>query len=680
MIVVDMETKSHADLKKTGAWSYSEHDTTQIICICWGWGDRPRGSWWPDKAGPRIKNMPAELYEAIYEADEKMEAWNLAFEWSMWENVMVPRYGWPSLTPCRERLRDTMATAAYYAMPQALDKMAHAIGLPGKDKDGQRLISTYSKLYLKKAKPVIPEHDFLRFVDYCDWDVATEQDISDWLGDLPEREVPIFLNEMEIGMRGILLDLESIENALAVTDKRAADLALAFKKLTGLTPTQNVKVLAWLRANGLPELPDCRADTLEELLEDGELGQGLARTAIEIRMAASKASTKKLDAMARQRGHDGYARFQMRYHGAATGRPTGTGFQPLNLNRGFSDYKTSDGKEFPDPETLIRDISYRDPEYLDLVYGDALSAIAKASRHHIIAPPGHRIISGDYSSIEAVGLACLAGEDWKIQAFRSGAKIYELMADMIYDLPPGTVTKATHPEERQDGKTGELAFGYQGALGAWLKFDNSGRHTDQRIIEICRAWRAKHPSIASREVGQGLWASLDAAAIEAVRYPGRETGYRNIGFEVVDEWLTMILPNGKRLWYFDPRLKAVMPKWHEPLMHEECALGTCRCRPRPQVSYMAQKTGRFKRVYSYGGKWAENLTQAACREIMEQAKLRLRRYGYQVVMSVYDEAVAYVPNSWGSIEEFKEIMLDVEPPFDWWPLNAVVEEGQRYKK
>ena len=120
------------------------------------------------------------------------------------------------------------------------------------------------------------------------------------------------------------------------------------------------------------------------------------------------------------------------------------------------------------------------------------------------------------------------------------------MADKIYNLPPGTVTKATHPTERHDGKTGELAFGFQGALGAWLKFDNSGRHTDERIIEICKAWRAEHPATVD------FWHGLNKAAINAVQNPGELYEYNGIGFEIVDEWLTMIGLNGKRLWYYDP--------------------------------------------------------------------------------------------------------------------------------
>jgi len=169
-----------------------------------------------------------------------------------------------------------------------------------------------------------------------------------------------------------------------------------------------------------------------------------------------------------------------------------------------------------------------------------VDAVAKASRHWITAAEGWEIYSGDYTAIEAVILACLAGEQWKIDAFAKGELIYERMANKIYGYSDGTVTKATHPLERQDGKTCELAFGYQGALGAWRKFDSSDRHSDERIIEICRTWRDAHPQIVN------FWSRLEGAAFLAVEQPGHDFWAGPIGFEIVEDWLTMILPSTKR--------------------------------------------------------------------------------------------------------------------------------------
>ncbi len=674
-ITFDFETKSYADLKKVGTEAYAADPMTDVICACWGIDDESIQSWWPGKY--ETDDMPADLYQALIIEQQEIEAHHCAFELFIWRYVMARKYGWPE--PHIDQWRDTMAVACYYALPAALDRLARVLGFEGKDPEGGRLITKYSKLYLKTAKTTIPPEDFAKFVEYCKQDVRIEQSMSDYMGDLPERELAIFQLYLRASMRGLHLDKEGINAATEIVEQRAKTLTAEFRKLTGLNPTQGKKLLVWFEEQGLP-LENMQAPYLEELIEDGELPSGPTRRALDIRLAINKASTKKLDAMSRQRGAGERARFQTRYHGAVTGRETGSGFQPLNLNRGI------DGM---DPAQLTRDIMYRDAAYLDALYGDATDAVAKASRYWIQAQPGNKILAGDYVSVEAVILACLAGEQWKINAFARGDKIYELMADKIYGLAPGTVTKESHPEERQDGKTGELAFGYQGALGAWLKFDASGRHTDARIIEICKSWRAEHPATVA------LWGGLREAAIDAVRTPGTRQGDQSVSFETVDEWLTMILPDGKRLWYWKPELRMQMPQWHQPLTKADCALGKCDCEPQVALSYMAQKSGQWKRVWTYGGKLTENLVQATSRQVLEVAKLRvaafydpvLRTQGFlrddesSIILTVYDEIVVEVPENFSSEDEFKELIGACPGPWaNSWPLWVKTWSGERYRK
>jgi len=690
VITVDFETKSYADLKKVGAWTYSEDPTTDVICVCWGIDDKPIREWWPGKE-PKLaedglpdilehNNMPRDLYMAMM-LGHTVEAHNVSFERSIWVNVLAPRYGW--LIPYDHAWRDTMAVAAYYALPHALDRLARALKFQGKGPEGNRLITKYSKLHLQTAKTEIPDEDFWKFVDYCKQDVRIEQSISDHLGDLPDRELPIFRLSQEVNMRGLHLDATGIDAATAIVDQRSEALTEEFRGLVGFNPAQRDKGMAWFHEQGL-ELENMQAEYLEAILDEGELPSGPCRRALEIRLQINKASTKKLDAMSRQRGLDGRARFQTRYHGAGTGRETGSGFQVLNLVRSWEDVS---------PEQLVRDIMHGDAQWLDSVYGDATEAISKASRHWITAEPGNFILSGDFASVEAVGVACLSEEEWKIQAFKEGVKIYEMMGEKIHSLPPGTVTKATHPQERQDGKTGELAFGYQGALGAWLKFDNSGRHSDERIIEICRSWRHEHPCIVS------FWYALESAAISAVLTPGREFRPTNkghelaIGFEIVDEWLTMILPNDKRLWYYDPQIRSTMPQWHQPLTKDDCAAGACDCKLRPQLTYMAQKEGQWRRTHTYGGKLAENATQATCREILMASMLRLKENGFStegedhgIILSVYDEIVLELPKGFRGLseeklkDEFESLISEVPGWAIGWPVRAEAWIGDRYKK
>jgi DNA polymerase len=662
MITLDKETKSYADLKKVGTWAYSEDLTTDVICSCWGVGHEPIQEWWPDKY--EVSTMPYDLKAYLEDPAHCIEAHHVAFERSIWANVMVKKYGW--VLPRDEQWRDTMAVACYYALPAGLAKLAYVLRFEGKDPEGGRLITKYSKLYLKRAKTEIPDEDFKKFVAYCVHDVKMEQSISDYLGALPDRELAIFQLDQKINLRGLHLDTEGIQVAAQILDTRVAALVEEFKALTGFNPAQTAKIMEWFKNQGL-KLENLQAGPLQEVMDDGEIPSGSARRALEIRLAVNKASTKKLDAMVRQRGVDNRARFQTRYHGAVTGRWTGSGFQPLNLRR---------NDEAIDPEDLVRDIMHGDASWLDTVYGDAMDAISKASRHWIMAAPKCKIYVGDFASIEAVILACLAEEKWKIHAFREGVKLYEYMADKIYRLAPGTVTKATHPQERQDGKTGELAFGYQGALGAWLKFDNSGRHSDEIILEICQSWRHEHPHTVA------FWYGLQRTAIDAARDKAKEVyEYKQIRFQLVNEWLTMILPNGKRLWYWKPEVRMQAPHYCQPKVHKDCELAKCGHEHVPVLSYMAQKTGQWLRVNTYGGKLAENACQAVSREILVDAMMRAEAAGYGIILSVYDEIVAEVPEEFGNLQEFLSIMKGPLP--DWchdWPIGVDGWEGQRYKK
>lgn len=669
-VTLDFETRSKADLGKVGTWAYSEHPSTEIICAAWGVGTEPIRTW-------IMGNPPPLDLFTLIRSPALIEAHNVAFEKSIWANVAVKRLGWPRIGA--EQWRDTMAVAAYYGLPQALHRLAHALGFEGKDPEGGRLITRYSKLYLPTSKIDIPASDLHKFVAYCVKDVAIEQSVSDMLGDLPERELPIWFLDQEMNERGIGLDITGIYKASEIVDQRADELTREYQALTGVSPTQRDKSLEWFLEHGCP-LENMQADYLEEVLDD--LPSGPVRQAVTIRLAINKASTKKLDAMARNAGLDGRARFQTRYHGAATGRNTGVGLQPLNLNRGFPDME---------PEQLVADVMHGDAAFLDALYGNAMDAVAKASRYWIKAAPGHKIVAGDFASVEAIVLACLAGEEWKVNAFASGVKIYEAMADKIYRLPPGTVTKATHPLERQDGKTGELAFGYQGALGAWLKFDDSGRHTDEAIVGFCKAWRMAHPMTVD------FWGELELSALEAMRHPKELHRVANglIAFQIVDErdgsgdglfWLTMILPNGKRLWYYRPEIRVGMPHWHQPAYDAETgepnehAAKTCDCRPVPKLTYMATKEGQWKRVFTYGGKLTENAVQATSRELLCHAALRAQAAGYPVILTVYDEIVTEPPLDFGSASGLVELMEDMPQWATGWPIRAVAWEGDRYRK
>lgn len=675
-ITLDDESRSWSDLTKTGAWAYSEHESTELICSCWAVDDGPVASWFNPDLGDILPDSSFDSLLQAIENGHNIEAHNAAFEYSMWHNIKVPRYGFPVVPP--ERWRDTMAAACYYAMPAALGPLCKALGLKGKNPEGDRLITKYSKLYLKTVKTVIPPEDQFRWLQYCGEDVEQEREVGHLLGDLPDEELDIFLRDFRINIRGLALDAHGIALAQIIVEERAAELAEEFREITGVNPGQRDKIMDWVEDQGL-QLPNLRADTIEELLDEGRIGDEEIdeideelRRALEVRRAHGRASTKKLDAMQRQSGKDGRARFQTRYHGAVTGRQTGGGIQPLNLNKGWGDVE---------PEMLVQDIEFGNARWLDFKYGDAMEAVAKATRHWIVPEEGSRIVAGDFSSIEAVVNAALAGEEWKVQLFRDGGDPYcafasKALGRMVRKKGDPLITQQDKDDRQKIGKPGELAFGYQGAVGAWRKFDRSRRYSDADIAVFVRSWRDLHPNIVEQ------WYGLEDAALEAVAFPGRVTGWRDQEmFERVDGWLTMILPDGKRIWYWAPQIRMGWPQWHQPDEDEDCAAGTCDCKKRPQLTYMTAKGKSWFRTSTYGGKVCENRVQAASRQILKPAEARLERAGYRQILGVYDETVFEMPFGRGSAEEVKELLeIPAGPWCEGWPVRAEVWEGGRYKK
>ena len=658
MYVLDFETKSEVDLKKTGAWVYSQHPSTEIICACWTDANEPAGvvtSWVPGD------------YQCP--PDDVVMAFNSGFEQSIWENICVPRYGWPT----EVEWLDIAAVCRYFAFPRDLAGCLQAMGIDGKLESGAALITKYSKLYLPTAKREIPPEDLGRFIDYCSMDVIQTRKLYLALGWLPEDEEPCYNIHRSISRFGMHLDQVGLDTARRVREDAQEKATTEFHALTGLAPTQRDAFLKWCEGRGVA-LENMQAEYLEgELpyIEDPP-----TRKAIKLRQAVAKTSTTKLDAMRRNSDRDSRARFQTIYHGARTGRETGTGIQPLNFPKGF---------EKSDPEGALLNIA-EGAEWLDMVYGNALDAIAASLRHYITASPGQTLFVGDFVSIEAVVLAALAGHEGRLQMFRDGGKVYERTADAIFKLPPGTVTKDTHPKERQVGKIGELACGYQGSVGAWRRFDKSDAHTDEEVKSYVTMWRLDNPAIV------GFWKDLERAAMRCVR-TGKLQEVKGLLFEMDGSWMSIRLLNGKKIWYFDPKVRLRLPGWHKPkpvgeeLAEPECEAGVCGHEPSPAVTYMNAARGQWFRDSGYGGKWAENVTQATAREWLYAAMHQVDCEGWHkpdkgcgIILSVYDEIVLDAPLSLLTEARFKEVMGRKPSWGSDWPIGVDTWVGERYKK
>jgi DNA polymerase bacteriophage-type len=655
-LTIDFESRSACDLKKHGAHVYSEHPTTDILCMAMKWEGKP-----PFVVTPRTTTGAA--LKDLLEIADTIEAHNMSFEYVMWENIAVPRYGWPPLP--MEKLRCSAAKAAMHSLPRRLEDACNALGLPvRKDMEGY-------KLMLRMCKPRRPRkgepednpgdpyghywHDdpalHARLQQYCMADVVAEEALSNALRDLPDSELKIWQLDQLINNRGILADLPACRAMTEMVGEHEGRLLERLAVLTNgavRTAKQVEALRGYLRGLGV-DLPDLAASTVKEALK-GEL-DGTAKELLEIRRSLGRSSSAKYRAIIDRASEDGRVRGTLLYHGASTGRWSGAGIQPQNFP---SRIKTS-----AEPESILEAVMAGGLDLHNMLYtDDPMSSAGAITRSVLVASPGKDLIVADLSAIEGRMLAWLAGEDSELEVYRQDKDPYIAAASLILHKPYDQVTK----EERQSpGKISVLACGYQGSAGAVRKFGGEGMTDDEIKEQIVNPWRDAHPMTVQ------YWWDLEKACFNAVKEPGKVFAARGIHYRVKGRFLLCRLPSGRLLYYYAPRIEPVMTAWEEL---------------KDQVTYMTvhSVTSKWERTNTYGGKLAENATQAASRDILANGMIEVEAAGYPIVLSVHDEIISEVPAGSGSVEEFEGLMCRVPAWANGLPLKAKGFRARRYKK
>lgn len=601
---IDIETYSSYDLKTCGVYRYVEAPDWAILLFAYAVDGGPVQC--VDLASG--ESLPEDVRAALTDPAVVKTAYNAAFE-----RVNLGRYLGVRLDPAQWRC--TMVRAARLGLPLPLGQCGEVLHLEaGKMKEGAALIRYFS-IPGKNGRhyPADAPDRWATFKAYNIRDVEVEQAI---LAKVRRLEVPAFEDELytadqEINDRGVLIDRQLVANAERFDTEYKAILAHQAKTLTGLdnpnSPAQLKRYLADMTGSEVETLnKKVLADLKDQLAEYPD-----AQELIELRQDMAKTSSKKYTAMLKCVCEDGRIHGLLQFYGAArTGRWAGRLVQVQNLPQNHLvslDYARSlvrrgDLEEFTD--------NYSNPTHV-------LSELIRTS---FIAAPGHTFHVCDFSAIEARVIAWLAGENWVLDVFREGGDIYCRTASKMFGVP--VEKHGANAELRQKGKIAVLALGYGGGVSALEAMGGArlGLSEDEER-EIVKLWRGSNDNIVK------LWATLETAAVKAIR-TGEDVRI-NRGIVVGRKWgmLTITLPSGRTLCY--PRVSIGIERndgWrgdHEIIEYE----GT------------NQTTKKWGKIRTYGGKLTENVVQAIARDILGIVILRAREAGLPVVFHIHDEIV-----------------------------------------
>lgn len=637
-LLIDLETYSSVDIGSAGAFRYMESPDFEILLLAYAWDREPVRVL--DLTGPTVPRAYAEIRAALTDPNVVKVAHNSAFE-----RAALRRHTGQYMPP--EQWEDTMILAAMNGLPMSLDAAGAALNLKDqKIKEGVSLIS----YFCKPCRPTIsnqgrtrnrPEHapdKWARFVEYCRRDVEVEQAIYYRLNDysVPEWERRVWALDARINERGVLIDRELVQAAVAVDQESREKNTRELQQLTGLSnPNSVTQLRSWLEGIGV-DVDKLDKATTADLLQKYE-HVGNVRRALELRQLLGKTSTKKYDAMlAAASPEDDRIRGMMQYYGAGrTGRWAGRIVQPQNLPQNHL-------ADIADVREMVR---ARDLDGLELIFDSVPDVLSQLIRTALVARPGCTFLVADYSAIEARVIAYLAGVSWRMDVFKNGGDIYCSSASQMFKVP--VVKHGVNGHLRQKGKIAELACGYGGGVSALRAFgaDKMGL-SEAEMQTIVKQWRAASPEIPA------FWREAEAAAKNALRIIGRRFSMKcGCSYYKDRDALRLQLPSGRVLSY-----------WHA-FINEDGEI---------HFSAQNQTTRKWEDASSWGGKLVENIVQAYARDCLAVAMLRLDAAGYKICFSVHDELICEEPENGRTWQDMAEIMGQ---PISWAPGLLLRADG-----
>lgn len=650
---------------------------------------------------------PDWLLKALVDPNYIKRAYNAPYERGYF-NTVLNIYSPPEQWEC------TLARAAMCGLPLSLDDASKALGLiEKKDPIGKSLI----RYFCIPCKPTaangyrtrnLPEHDpekWEQFKNYNKIDVQVEQAVHkacEWYK-IPEQEHQIWcLNELK-NERGIKVDIELIDSAMILDQAYRSQLTEEAINLTGLKNVNSpAQLKKWLELETEDVLENLNKQTVSKLLN--EVGEGPAKRILQIRQLMSRSSIKKYASMKASASADFRIRGLTQYYGAnRTGREAGRIMNGQNFPRIQEWFE----EMLDDTRELVK---RRDIESLHMIFPNLSDILSQLLRPTFIADKDHEFIVLDFTSVEAVTLACLADETWLIRAFENKEDVYKKTAVNMFKIPFEQVTK----DQRQKAKISFLLGQYGGSHLAMERMNETIEDPKKRIPVkempgLIKAFREANANIVQ------LWWDTDAAAKNAIKTGAFSPIKHGIAFGMKNGNLLMKFPSGRCIVYHKAHLRKFYIA-HIPSMKldeetkeyvveiknvkvGEVRRGTMdeynwylkklnlkddgtKPNTRETVCFWGQNqtTKQWGIIETFGPRMVENFTQGISRDLLMNSIINIEKAGYSVVLSVHDECVIESKKGAVSFDTIKELMLDLPDYAKTWPIFADGFVGDYYKK
>jgi len=652
-LAIDIETYSDVSLTECGVYKYVDSDNFKILLLAYAFDDE------------EVKiidlacgeKLPDRVLKALLDKNVVKSAFNAQFE-----RVCINKY----FGIKTENWECTMVKSLSLGFPGNLDSVGKVIGLePDLQKlmTGKNLIRIFSVpksvkkdnqvSMLEEKFRILPEdkpEEWQLFKEYCMRDVETERAIRKKLSrfeTLPQ-EKKLYELDQKINDRGVLIDLKMAKSAIAIDTEQTERLTKKYKEITGLdNPNSLVELKDFIKQRTGKVVKSITKHNINELKEKLKDYEDVI-AALEIRERLSKSSIAKYKKMIDVACSDGRARGLLQFYGAGTGRWAGRLIQVQNLPQ----------NHIPDLDIAREIVKNGNLDLLEMMYNNPSDVLSQCIRTAIIPKPGYKFIVADFSAIEARVIAWLAGEQWRLDVFRSHGKIYEASASQMFKVPIEQITKGS--PLRQKGKIAELALGYQGSVGA-LKSMGALKMglTEEELQPLVDTWRLSNPKIVQ------FWYDTENKVIEAIE--NRTTVRINKYLRVIyrSGMLFIELPSGRQLAYPKPKI----------VEHDKFP-------GKKKIIYQVinENTYQWGEVDTYGGKLVENIVQATARDCLAHSMLKLDKLGYRIVMHVHDEIVVEIEENRDELEKVCDIMGEEIPWAPGLPLRADGYECSYYQK